>query len=1012
MKVWLFLSAIFYTTVCFTGNTQPATFSPTSLLSHGSVYQWTGENGLISNNITSAIQSSDGFIWITTYNGIMRFDGKRIVVYDRTTIPFLETDAFYRVYEDAQGTLWFASQGSGITIYKDKSFQQIEARDGKIPKSIRSILLEADGSVWIGANNEGLYQLSADRKLTRINHEKLNTINILDIAKDSKGVLWLATDGNGVVAYDGESFRNYTEADGLMSNTINTIAIGHADDVYVGTSDGLNILSDGAIRAADFLQNIPVNDLLVDAHDTKWIATENGLARINGTTGIEEFANRKNGFPYTRLNAIHRDAEGSLWISTGRDGLLQLRETGIINIGERQNVSDERINIITEGANKRFYIGSDIGTIDVYEDGNIRKLPFKTDLKDAGIRDVHEDTNGTLWIATYKGILRLNSKQEKLMTLDDGLPAIDMRRILSDGKGNLWFASRSGGLAKYSLAKQKVVRVYNKGNGLDSNYILSLEQDSTGTIYVGTHSGGLTLIQPDGSTQTHHITQNDAGVLIFNIHIENPDKVWLVCNTGPHFFNGSTFKKITLAGINKGETFFDWVVDEHHDVWITTNLGVLKITKNELEQFLVTTNYSLKVKLFDNQDGMQNKECTGATRALLSSTGKVWIPTIGGVSVFYPDKIYENKLIPPVFITDLVSDQNTFVHDTIIIEPGNLRYVFNYTALSYLAPSKLKFKYQLSKVDREWVEAGTKREAEYTNLSPGTYTFRVIACNNDGVWNTQGATMVITVKPFFYQTTWFYIASLLFGIAVLYSVYRWRLFLVERRNKELNKLNDELDRFVYSASHDLRAPLASILGLIAVARIDDQKNIDEYLNLIEKSIQKLDSFIHDIIDFSRNSRTGLVSDRIDFEPLIHDIIDELKYMDEKGQIKKIVDVNGSGDFYTDKKRLAIILRNLISNAYKYHNFYQENCFVKVSVHFTATEARITIEDNGIGISSEHLPNIFKMFYRGSENNKGSGLGLYIVKETVDKIKGKIAVRSVPEKGTLFELIVQSQEKGT
>lgn len=1007
MKSGLFLPAIFFLAGCTSGYAQPTTFSPTSLLSQSFVYQWTGENGLISNNITSAIQSSEGFIWITTYNGIMRFDGKRIVVYDRSTLPFLETDAFYHVYEDSKGTLWFASQGSGITIYKNKKFYSVEATNATIPKAIRSLLIEADGSVWIGANNDGLYKLNSDSTLTKIANPTLDAISILDIVKDNTGKLWLATDGNGLVSFDGSRFEFYSETSGLLSNTINSVAVSATNEVYLGTTDGLNVLRNGKIEVEEFLRSIPINDLTIDKQQKVWIATDGGLARISEGNKRKEFITRKNGFPYTRLNAIAQDAEGSVWISTGRDGLLQLRETGIMNIGEMQNISNDRVNIIVEGSKRQFYIGTDIGTLDIYENGELRNRPLKTDLKDAGIRDICEDEKGVLWIASYKGILRVEGNSEKLLTEKDGLSSIYMRRILKDQQNNLWFASRSGGVVKYSLSTEKVLRIYDQENGLASNYVLALEQDSKGNIYVGTHSGGLTIIKPDGTTSTYHLTQNDAGVLIFNIHIDKDDRAWLVCNIGPYLFTENEFRKINLVSVNKGETYFDWVEDLNGDAWVTTNLGVLKIKRKDLDAFLQGSYEQVVVKLYDNQDGMQNKECTGATRSLISSSGRLWIPTIAGVSVFYPEQIVENKLFPKVYITDLVTDNGVFEGDTAIVEPGNLRYVFNYTALSYLAPSKLKFKYKLEGVDEDWVYADTKREAEYTNLSPGTYVFKALACNSDGLWNTTGASQVIVVRPFFYQTVWFYGASALLILITFYTIYRWRIFVVERRNRELRKLNSELDRFVYSASHDLRAPLASILGLITIARLDREGNVEEYLTLIEKSIHKLDGFIHDIIDFSRNSRTELETEPIYFQPMLDEIFEELKYMDEKGTIQKIITASGEGVFYTDKKRLAIVLRNLISNAYKYHKAYADHRYVKVEVIYNHEQASIKVMDNGNGISSEHLPKIFKMFYRGSEENKGSGLGLYIVRETVEKMKGTVSVASTLNEGTTFELILPS-----
>lgn len=974
-----------------------------SALSQTSVYQWTGENGLISNNVTSAIQSSEGFIWITTYNGIMRFDGQRIIVYDRGVLPFLATDAFYQVYEDKHGVLWFASQGSGIVLYKDKKFELLEVRGEKMPKSVRSILIEDDGSVWIGSNNEGLFKMTKDGELKRLDHAVLNTLTIFDIAKDRRGKVWIATDGDGLFSFNGTHLEHFDQLDGLLSNNVNTLAVSKGDTLYVGTADGLQTICNGRLRTINFLKNIPINDIYIDKENRKWFATENGLARISTNNVIEELTSRRKGFAYTRLNSISRDREGSIWISSGRDGLLQMRETGIININQEQGLSNNRINIIVEESDKKIYIGSDAGTVDCYTNGEISNIAFKTDLKEAPIRDICQGIDGTLWIASYRGVLRIQGKSEKLLGEKEGLNAIDMRRILRDKNNDLWFASRSGGIFKYSQKHNKVIKRYKKDEGLESNYILSLEENSKGDVYIGTHSGGLTIVKNDGSVVTHHITENDAGVLIFNIHLDKDDNVWVVSNLGLYRFDNGMFKKIKLEVINKGETYFDWLEDKEQNAWITTNLGVLKIEHTDLKKFFDGKDSVVHTKLYDNHDGMKNKECTGATRSLASSNGELWIPTLGGIAVFSPTKIVNNTLPPPVYVTDLITDSDTFESDTVIVEPGNLRYIFNYTALSYIAPTKIKFKYRLEPVNKKWVESEIKREVEYTNLSPGTYTFRVMASNNDDIWNTTGDKKVLIVKPFFYQTVWFYIICFLAIIILLYTTYQWRIYVVEKRNRELRKLNSELDRFVYSASHDLRAPLASILGLIAVARLDKSNNVEEYLNLIEKSIHKLDGFIRDIIDFSRNSRLELHTESINFESMVHEIIDELKYMDERGLIRKIVEVNGSGNFYTDRKRLAIILRNLISNAYKYHNPYNDDNFVHVIVKYSSHEATITVADSGIGISEEHLSNIFKMFYRANENNNGSGLGLYIVKETVDKLKGNITVRSIPNQGSTFEL---------
>ncbi len=982
---------------------QPTEYTPNTLLSQASVYQWTGENGMISNNITSSIQAKTGFIWITTYNGLVRFDGKNAMVFDHNNLPFLSTDAFYRVYEDKRGILWFASQGSGIVKYDGNKFSAIDSTNRYLPKSIRCLYLEDNGTIWVGSNNDGLFKIEND-SIYKINSPFFDTNTISDLKKDSNNILWISTDGNGVVKYDGKTFLNYTTADGLVSNSINSLGVTKNNEILIGTTDGLNIITEGKITSPTFLQNIPINRIIHDPQDRILIATEIGLARINKQLTNFEFIDEHDGYPFTRINDLSLDNEGSLWMSTGRSGLIQVKETGIVNFTTAQGLSMDRVNIVVEGSDKKFYIGSDGGDLDVYKDGEVKKITLKNSLNRASIRDILPESNGDIWIASYEGILKIAGTKEKLYTTKDGLPANDMRRILRDKTGNLLFASRTGGVAKFKDGK--VIKVYDKQNALGSNYVLAMEEDLMGNVYIGTHSGGMTILYADGKTKTFSVTKDDAGILIFNIHLDKDGGAWLICNTGPHYFDGSTIKNVLLSGLQAGCTYFDWLEDATGNAWITTNTGVLKINYEDIVQYKKGSLLTIPTKLYNNDDGMKNKECTGATRSIVSSTGKLWIPTIGGIAVFFTEKIKENKIIPPVYITSLQTDVDNITHDTVEIQPGNLRYIFNYTALSYFAPSKIQFKYKLDGLDPSWENAGTKRQAEYTNIPPGEYTFRVIACNNDGVWNEQGAAMHFTVLPFFYQTYWFYAVSIIVILSIFYTAYTWRVSRVEKRNAELRKLNSELDSFVYSTSHDLRAPLASILGLVNLSRMETQ-NKDHYINLIEKSVKKLDLFINEIIDYSRNARLELTVTVIDFEYLLSEIFDNLEYLEEKKHIKKSINVSGKIPLYSDKVRLGIILSNLIANALKYYNPNNPSPYVLIQVTTGKAGATIKVTDNGIGIAEEPKKNIFRMFYRASDKSSGSGLGLYIVKEALEKLGGTIKVSSKLGIGSTFEIVLPS-----
>jgi signal transduction histidine kinase/ligand-binding sensor domain-containing protein len=984
---------------------KPVTFRPSKPIGQSAIDQWTSDRGLVSNNLTSVLQARTGFLWITSYNGLHRFDGTKFEIFDKETIPFLSTDAFYRGYEDRNGNLWFATQGSGIMQYSNDEFKPFLPNDTLLPKSIRCLLFADNGKVWAGSNNKGLYSIQ-DTIVTQYPHSLVKDVSILSMAEDASHAVWIATNGNGLIKIMDDKVTQFTISDGLLSNVVNTVrSVG--DEVFVGTPQGLNIVSGDKITAVGYTKGLTIISMVIDDFGSIWLATELGLMRINRKNDVYEMLTQEQGFPTLEITSLAFDSEGSLWLTTSKGGLVRLKDTNIITYGRINGLSSDLINTITEGPDGKMYVGSDLGAVDVLEDGKASNLMLKNSLKNISIRDICIDNKGVIWIGSYNGVLKKDGPREIVFNTANGLPKQDVRRVIQDKQGTMWFGTRSGGVIKFK--NEKVDFVYHRKNGLSSNYILSLEEDPWGNIYAGTNGGGLSKIGVNDSVTTYHLTSDDSGILIFNIQIDADGSVWLVTNVGLFGFDGKSFTKIVLDKTVKGETYFDWVEDEMGNVWITSTRGIVQIRKSAVLEFLRKKLAAIKTRIYNNNDGMKSQECTAATKAIRSSIGEIWIPTIGGAAVVSPKQIQENKVVPPVYIMKIITERNEFKPvPPLSIAPGNLYYTFEFTCLSYLAPDRNQFRYRLEGFDDDWINGGTDREVRYTNLGPGEYNFKVIACNNDGVWNEQGMALAFTVQPFFYETKIFYSLVSLAILLLFFGIYKWRVQDIERRNRELKKVNIELDKFVYSASHDLRAPLSSVLGLVNVARMDhtaEQKVT--YLDMMEKSIKKLDSFIKDIIDYSRNARVEVSSEEIHFEALIREVLSDLEYLDESNRILRMVTVHGSAIFYSDSKRLKIVLSNVISNAIKYHNLKKEHPVIEVRVEYDDQKAIIRIIDNGLGIAAEHIDRIFEMFYRATDSNKGSGLGLYIVKETVDKIQGTITVQSQFDLGTTFEVTIPS-----
>ncbi len=996
MRIYLFY---IFTLIQTFVNGQPQSFNPDFPLKDLSVTSWGADEGLSSNNTTSIFQGLDGLLWITSFNGVITFNGEQFEIYDRNRLPFLGTDGFYCTLEPTPETILLGSQGSGLIEFNAGIFSVYKPRQGKIPKSIRTLLKTKRGDIFLGTN-AGLFRLRNDT-VTAIVSSNLVEASVTALVEGADGTIWVGTDGFGLFSIHESTIQRFTRKDGLNSDNVGSLIFLPNGTLLIGTGKGLNVLDSEHTHLTSIpaLENTQINTMRIGSGSTVWIGTERWLGRYHLEKNKLEVLESKNGVDFTRITKIIKDREGNLWLSSNRSGIVRLRETNISNL-QMPLLSSNRINIIHEPPSGKLYIGTDVNQIDILENGQWHSVSIKTPIAGNGIRDIFEESPNSIWLATYSGIINIRDRKEIVYSTANGMPADDFRTVLKDRQGNFWFGSRSGGAVKFRDGE--ILKVYNRNNGLESNYILSITEANNGDIYVGTNSGGMTKIAIDGTTQTYHVRKDDAGILIFNVDQDDEGKIWVMANTGPMYFDKDSLRAIPLSFDPKSKTYFDWIDDQHGTMWITTNNGVVKIDKKILIE-CISQNKIVPYQLVNDKDGMNNKECTGATRSTLSRTGKVYIPTLGGVCIIDPKMNKSNFIVPVIRIDKFVTDSlanNPYENDQ-RIRAGTFRYSFQFSSLSFSAPERNKFRYQLEGFDKNWSDDITKGEVEYTNLPPGDYTFRVIGSNDNNIWNEAGASLSFRVNSFFYQTFWFYFILIVLVCSILFALYTWRITLIRKQNEALKKVNTELDRFVYSASHDLRSPLSSIQGLISLARLEKEKDLTEYLNLIDKSVRKLDFFIRDIIDFSRNARLDIISDHIEFETIIKDIMEDVHFLENYSKIKFLVDIHTKNEFRNDPRRVRIILSNLISNAVKHHYVNDRVAEVSIGIHDSATGVTIIIADNGPGIEEKYQQEIFKMFFRATYRTQGSGLGLYIVQETVEKLKGTVTVRSTVNKGTSF-----------
>lgn len=974
---------------------------PQSSMSGMMLDRWTYKDGLASNNVNSIFQDHQDFIWLTSYNGILRFDGVEFTKFGPENVPVITSSAVYRVYEDVDSTLWFTTEASGLVGYKEGNFFSHPAND-LLPKGINCVLRTSSGDFWVGTNNEGLYKYTKGKEV--INVSGVPAVTVIDLKEDEKGSLWVATQGKGLYKIWAEEVTTFTQSDGLLNDVVLSLFVGNKGILYVGTPTGLCIVEDDKISVVESLRGLQVEQVLSGGDDTMWIATAQGLVKTSTDVSIKELYTDDSRMLGRRTTSLCFDKEGSLWIGTYKSGLLRLKPGKISNITSYDGLSFNHVNMIHK-KDKKYYIGTEDGRVNIFDE---KTSSFQEGYHtgNVGVRDVLVSPSNGFWIGGYKGLFKVDQRTRQLKDMTEGLPSHEVRRIFEDSQKKIWIGTRSGGLA--CLQNGKVNRVFDKNSGMTSNYVLSIDEGNEGNIIVGTHSGGLIVISPSGDIMHYNVTQNDSGLLIFNVTIDDTNNLWLATNLGLFYYNWKEFKQLNIAKDLGHNKFFDVVNDNIGGTWLTSDIGIVRVNTSDALDAASGQMDEIPFALYNESDGMANRECTGATRSFFDQeSGEIWIPTLGGIAIVDPALKLVNNRVPNVFITGLTVDgQGLDVNNPLLeVQPGSFRFAFNFTALSFLVPSRVKFRYKLEGIDQEWRVISGSRHVEYTNLPYGSYELKVKGSNGQGTWNENGDVLSFEVLPFFYETKRF-AACVIGSLAlILWALYHWRIGEIKDKNVALTKINNELDNFVYRASHDLRTPVTSTLSLTTIALNESSvSDKDEYIKLIDQCAKKLDHIILDIIEYSRNKNKELEYENFSARELVEEILNEVSYAGNKDGIQFNMEIEEEL-LFSDKSRLRIILSNFIANSIQYIDNTKANPFVNINISESKEHTTISVEDNGVGIPRGESAKIFNMFYRGNHKSKGSGLGLYIVNETAKKLSGVVSVASEIGVGSTFSLTI-------
>jgi ligand-binding sensor domain-containing protein len=734
------------------GAWRAAALEPETPLANYARQSWAMESGLPQNTVQALAQTRDGFVWVGTEAGLARFDGVSFAIFDKTTNPALPGNDIRCLLATPDGSLWIGTS-EGLAVWKDGAVRVFTAGDGLPGNSVNALHLDARGVVIVTTEN-GVAGIADDR--------------VVPVALDK--LESLAPQGNPIFSAQ--------LADG---------------DHAQATASAVVIEQRGGEMRLNVGRELPgsrVQALFADREGALWIGTNGGLARWDA--GKLELLPATDALARASILALMEDGEGDVWAGTETDGLHILREQRFRVMDTREGLSSDNTTAVVEDGTGSLWVGTEESGLNALSgSGDARgekslggkNFAVKNGLASNVILSLAAAANGDLWVGTPDGLNRIRAGRVQTYTSADGLPDDFIRSLLADADGSLWIGTRRG-LAHWTNAAGESaphIEIVTHAQGLGSDLVGAMTRDARGDLWVATLNGlsrlrndkVMNFTTADGlsSNVVTALTRESDGALLIGTEGHGWD-IW----------DGARFIAAAQDGPLSRSTVRAILDDGHGHLWFATANGIARCDWNAA----ACANWLE----FGPADGLRSRETAANSHpsAWRSRDGLLWFATPKGLIEVDPAHFAVNALAPPVEIERFAVDDipqpplapQRGADFWIKVPAGKVHFEFDYAGLSFVAPQKVRYRYMLEGFDHAWTEAGTRRAAYYTNIPPGKYRFLVQAANNDGVWNTEGASLGFELRPHFYQTVWFYALLLAAAIGGVILLLRLRLHRAER----------------------------------------------------------------------------------------------------------------------------------------------------------------------------------------------------------------------------------------